>query len=252
MPKPTAGELGISNGPMTTHDAVSSVLAEKNGTSFEPTGLDTHTTRLTGFRKFRALLIAVPALVLTACGVNAAPTPGATTVMHTESPTATVSGGEPPTPFQTLGDASTATVKPEATPFVLPPVDSITNPSPSEIPQTPVTTDQVKADIAKVVSDQGSGLTPDVETQLDNVLATAADKTRDTSLRTKNYASLVVVFYDEYAQTFTDPTAQQDAYKTAFDTYQLATGPNGVGPSAKAQIDAIILKAHNAIPSKTP
>ena len=217
----------------------------------EPPRLATNTTPLSGCRKFKALGLLVPALVLNACGAGGAPTSGAT-ALHTESPIATESETASATPIKTT--EATATVEPAATPFVVPPVDSITNPNPSEIPQSPVTTAQVKADISKVVSDSGSVLTQqDVETQLDGVLAVAADKTRDPSLRIGNYGSLVAIFYGYAGKTLMGyPTAQQEAYQTAFDVYQLALGPNGMGPSAKPQIDSLVQQATSLTPRKTP
>jgi hypothetical protein len=100
MPVP-AGELGITKGPEPK----------------TPSSVDRHT--LHGFGRFKALLITVPALVAAACGVGGAPTPGATSI-RTESPTATVSGAESPTPINSASPTVEVTASATPTPIETP------------------------------------------------------------------------------------------------------------------------------------
>jgi hypothetical protein len=136
-----------------------------------------------------------------------------------------------PSPFQSLGEASTATA------FALPKVDSIINPSPSEKPQTPITPQQLKDAVAALEAVPNSGLQPSDIEQLNLQLGYVTDSATKPNVRLQAEQGLLVQAYTE-AKTLTNPAAQQAAYKVAFDTYWEAIAAN---PSAKQAMDMVLL-----------
>ena len=119
-----------------------------------------------------ALLVGTGAVVVD-CG------PAAPNATPSQTPSAEVSNSVTPTPI----NSETPTVEPtptaEATPFVLPPVDSIINPSPSERPQTPITTQQLKNDVANLITIPNSGLSANDIKNINKYLQTCTDPNSD-------------------------------------------------------------------------
>ena len=186
---------------------------------------------------------------LEACGPTAPTTTNPTETTH-QTPTTVVNNSPMPseTAFQTqlatnTPDATpTATV--EATPFTLPSVDSIMNPSPSEIPQAPITTQQMRDAVTRLTSDSNSGLSTNnirnINTYLQTCIGSANPSTGD---RLAACINLVSGLYSTTGR-LTNQDARQEAYQAAFDVYWWTIGTNGIGPDAKTEMDTL-LQAEN-------
>jgi hypothetical protein len=180
----------------------------------------------------RAAITCVVAVLVTACGSAATASPSST-VGAKPSPTASATASPSP-----VAATPSPTATPTATPFVLPPVDSIINPSPSERPQTPITTQQLKDDVAKLITIPNSGLLANDIGNINKYLQTCTDPNSD---RLPACISLVVGAYHGTAtMPFLSPDAHQALYRVAFDGFWWAIGANGIGPSAEPAITSVL------------
>jgi hypothetical protein len=118
------------------------------------------------------------------------------------------------------------------------PIEAITNPAPSEKPQTPITAQQM-LDAVKAFTTANAG--GDIPANGITIINNNAKSCTDASMRDIDRLNLCeatagVALQEAYMNN--DPLAWQ----AAFNVYWYTIGPNGMGPSVKAQFDAQLAK----------